>query len=344
VHYHNLSLNPAPQTLNSSTNQRINPTTMPFPTTPEDCIHVLKHYKSFNHYLSDLSDPYGKSISTFQVFTNSIIDGIERKDPKVLSLIDNGTLRNIYTGFPTFSPEILKLWIKDAMLKHPFRRSPKQYHFLAIAQVQNRGDLKTPRDIAIGAHIELDDWKARVCAPANLLADSNALYFFRNKNGIKDIDPAQDLANFSRECLICANLFDKDTHLTQRAQCGHVACRKCFGKWLAACKETYLCSLCRACVVCGVNDCPHNDVHQDRAKPQRLEKILDQLRPLEAGEVLHRIRPERYWMLRESTRRDRAMLAWIEEMLGGLGRWDPVRVRFAKDVEEIMARVAQAMC
>jgi hypothetical protein len=300
---------------------------MPFPTNAEDCLHVLKHYKSFNHYLSDLSDPYGRAISTFQIFTNSIIAGIERTDPNVLCLIDDYTLSDIYTGLPTFSPEVLKPWVKDAMLKHPLRRTPKQYHFLAIARVQNRGDLKTPRDIAAGAQIELDDWKARLYDPANLLKDPDALYFFRNKNGIKDIDPAQDKQNFSHECLICSNLFDKDAHQTQRAPCGHVVCRECFGKWLTECKGTYSCPLCRACVVCGVNDCPHHDVHQVRATPRPLSKILDLVLPEKVGEVLHGIKPERYWALREITRRDRVMLAWIDEVLGVVGRWDPVRVR-----------------
>jgi hypothetical protein len=302
---------------------------MPFPTTPDAWLHELKHYKSCNDWMSDLTDPYGKAIATFQAFTCSVIDGIERKDPEVTHMIEAGTLRDICSCLPSFQSTILKPWIKDAMLKHPFRRTAKQYHFLAIVQVQTRGDLRSPQNIAVGAKIELDGRKTRVYDPTSLVKDPDALYFFRSKNGIKEIDLSQNHANCTRECLICDNLFDEDMHLTQRAPCGHVVCSDCFGKWLKQCNATYACMMCRACVLCGNNYCPHHDVHQDRATPHSVPQIVDLVLPNKVDQVLHGIKPKRYWVLQESTRRDRAMLAWIEEILevSGFGPQHPIRVR-----------------
>jgi len=318
---------------------------MSVPTTSEAWLHELKHYKSFNDYIVDLSDPYGKAIATFQLFTRSIIEGLERKDFEVESLIHDGSLHDIYSELPSFAPEVLKPWVKDAMLMHPLRRTAKQYHFLVIVQIQGRGELKSPRDISVSAKIELDDWKSRAYNPENLDKDPDALYFFRNKNGIKDIDPSQEDANFTPECVICDNLFDEDAHLTQQAPCGHVVCRACFGEWLKQCNGTYTCMLCRACAVCGANDCPHHDVHQERARPHPLSLILDLVIPDKAGEVLHGIKAERYWGLREATRADREVLAWMEQILEVHHLWpgDPSRVWWEKDAEEILSRVTEAV-
>jgi len=117
---------------------------MSTPTAPDTWLHELKHYKSFNDHPSDLTDPYGKAIATFQAFTCSIIHGLECTDPEVISTTQDCMLQHIYSDFPTFDPTILKPWVKDAMLKHPFRRTAKQYHFLAIVQMQARGDLMSP--------------------------------------------------------------------------------------------------------------------------------------------------------------------------------------------------------
>ena len=97
----------------------------------------------------------------------------------------------------------------------------------------------------------------------------------------------------------------------------------------------YTCMMCRACVVCGMNDCPHHDVHQNPAPPHSLARILDLVLSSKPGEVLHGLKPKRYWVLRESTRRNRAMLAWIEEMLevNGLRPQHPIRVQWIKDAE-----------
>jgi hypothetical protein len=310
----------------------------------EAWLFELKHRKSFYDPIVDPSDPYAKAMRIFQVFTNSVINGIERKDANVLSLIDEGLLQDIYSNLPAFESSSFRLWVKDAMLKHPFRRTPKQYHFLAIVQSQNRGPPPSVKAKVLEAAMELDDWQTRVYAPANLVKDPDALYFFRNKNGIKEIDPTLGKQT-DKACLICTNAFDTTLHLTQSAACGHFLCKRCFDKWLLECKGTYNCPLCRMCVVCGANDCKYHDIHQDRALPLPMRRILDHVILDKAGDVLHGIEARQYWRLREHTRKDRGMLAWIEELLasGSLEALDPVYVRLGKEAEEITARVADAV-
>ena len=86
-------------------------------------------------------------------------------------------------------------------------------------------------------------------------------------------------------------------------------------------------------------------MQQEQARPQPLSKILDVVLPDKVGVVLHGTRSERYWALREVTRKDRSMLAWIEEilMVSRLKVPDPIRVRWVKGTEEIAARVTEVV-
>jgi hypothetical protein len=76
--------------------------------TVEAWLFELNHRKSFHVAITDLSDPYNKAMSTSQAFTNSIIDGLERNDAEVVSLIDGDILKTLYSGHPTFEYESCK--------------------------------------------------------------------------------------------------------------------------------------------------------------------------------------------------------------------------------------------
>jgi hypothetical protein len=104
--------------------------------TVEAWLFELNHRKSFHVAITDLSDPYNKVMSTSQAFANSIIDGLERNDAEVVSLIDGDILKTLYSGHPTFEYVSFKWWVKDSILKHPHRRWPKQAEFIKILQLQ----------------------------------------------------------------------------------------------------------------------------------------------------------------------------------------------------------------
>ncbi|KAH7086326.1 hypothetical protein FB567DRAFT_527691 [Paraphoma chrysanthemicola] len=316
------------------------------PKTAEAWLFELQHRKSFHNPIVDLSNPYGTAIRTYQTLTNSIIDGLRRKNTEVLSLATEGLLHELYIGLPEFDYESFKHWVRDATLKHPLRRTAKQYHFLAIVRLQTCGEPSSTKAKVLEAAVELEDWKARVYASQSLLKDPDPLYFFRNKNGIREIDLAlSKKGEIAQDCLICTNVFDKTVHTAMRAPCGHIICKRCFDKWLLQTTGKYTCPLCRACVVCGNNECTYHDVHQDRAPPVPIPDILDRVLPEHSGELLHGLAPEQYWTLRERTRTDRGILRWIEDVLATneLSAQDPVRLRLLKDAKEVVARVTNVI-
>jgi hypothetical protein len=182
-----------------------------------------------------------------------------------------------------------------------------------------------------------------VYAPEALVKDPDALYFFRSKNGIREID-AQQGSDTETTCLVCVSAFSA-TRQAKAAPCGHVLCGCCFDAWLRECRGRFTCPMCRACVVCGANECKDHDIHEDHGEPMGMRELLDRAEPGRKGEVLHGIEPEVYWKLREYTRKERGMLRWIEEVLRKreMAKRDPVRVRLEKKRERIMGRLVEAV-
>jgi hypothetical protein len=314
--------------------------------TVEAWLFELKHRRSFHVAITDLSDPYNKAMSTFQAFTNSIIDALERNDVEVVSLIEEGLLTSMYSNYPKFEAATFRLWVKDAMLKHPFRRWPKQTLFLEIvslfedAQARNISPVNI-KGMVLSAYASIDD---RFLDPKKLVKDPDALYFFRNKNGIIGTESTRDSED-NKACPVCTDDFHKTFHPTQRAPCGHVICRRCFDHWLLECKRTYTCPLCRACVVCGANDCKHHTISRDVAPPISMPKLLNRVLPDAAGQELHGLLPIQYWTLREPTRGHRGLLASIEQKLESatVTDGDAVYKSYVKDAERIMEMFTAAV-
>lgn len=282
-------------------------------------------------------------MSDFQRFTQSVVDGLKRKDAGVISLIDDGSLDVIFSSFE-FDFTRMKTAVKDAMLKHPRRRTPQQHLFLVLVQNQVRGELNSPRNIIDDARIEFEHWREHTYDPDNFIKDLDALYFFRNKSGIKDIDMTPDDADRDLECSLCENVFDQELHQAQRAPCGHITCRECFSKWLAGCTGTYTCMFCRGCLVCGTNQCPHHKIQRDATAPRSLSWVLDRYFPHKESLEFHGIDHERYLLLREATRKDRVAYALIEEVLrvNEYSPLDPVHVRLETDAQHIALRIRDA--
>jgi hypothetical protein len=91
----------------------------------EGWLFELRYRKSFQVPIIDLSDPYNKAMSTFQSFTNSIIQALLRGDAYAVSLIGGDSLDKFYDGYPAFEYESFRTWVMDTMMKHPQRRLPK---------------------------------------------------------------------------------------------------------------------------------------------------------------------------------------------------------------------------
>jgi hypothetical protein len=308
-------------------------------STVESWLFELKHHKSFNRSGDDLDNPFGKAMCIFQAFTSTIIDGLERKAPNIVNLARDGSLATIYDDLPVFEVSSFQLWVKDATLKHPHRRTAAQHKWLHIVQLQ--GDVKSATDIVISAIAEVEEWKERVYAPKSLRMDPEAMYFFRNKNGISSSISAKAKGKETEEeCLICTNAFTATRHARQQAPCGHVLCRACFQKWLRESKGTYTCPLCRACVVCGANNCENHYIKRDMAPPIAIPLFLKDSLPDNADDPLHGLAPRFYWELREATRRDRSIMAYIDYVLQ-VEQTEAVRVLLNKDADEVAARITE---
>jgi hypothetical protein len=301
----------------------------------------LKHRESFHVAITDLSDPYNKAMPTFQAFTTSIIDGLERGDAEVVGLIDGDNLKTLYSGHPTFEVESFRWWVKDAILKHPKRRWPKQAEFVLILQLQGVANSNIENKV----HTALEFTKEfieRLKDPRSLVRDPDVLYFFRNKNGIVETELTPDSED-GVACPVCTADFDQ-TLTTHRAPCGHIMCRPCLDRWVRECKGTYTCSMCRACLICSTNKCKHHIIHQDIAPPIPMPMILDCVAPGRVGEELHGIRPDQYWQLRELTRDVRALLAFLTRQMESatFTEGDPVFKHYVKKAEQLLGSITKA--
>ncbi|KZM22114.1 uncharacterized protein EKO05_0003825 [Ascochyta rabiei] len=285
--------------------------------TIEQWIYALQTRFSFAE-LPDSSNPYVKAMHTFQSFTNDIASALRDNDTIDLEVIDKDMLHRIYDGLPSFYQyESFRDWVKDATLKHPHRRTLKQYQWLCIVGAQQQKPSKSKADL-VHMILEAGEWPYVWARGAydteNLLKDPESQWFFRNKNGIKAAKRNKD--DHGGSCLICANNFDAGIHLPQRAPCGHCQCRRCFQESLKYALGVYSCAFCRACLVCGGHACQHHVIPHDEAPPHPLGEFLKAGHYLCADsctvmEPLHGLTPERYWTLREFTRKNRSMLTKV---------------------------------
>lgn len=128
------------------------------PRMIEAWLFQLKHIESYHDHVADSSDPYNKAVSTYQAFTKSIINGLERKDPETVSLVEDRYLESVFSEIPTKpDAKALQLWIKDAMLKHPLRRTERQYLTFALIRAQECGEIRSIKSkvlAAIGDFVE----------------------------------------------------------------------------------------------------------------------------------------------------------------------------------------------
>jgi hypothetical protein len=269
------------------------------PRTIEDWLFVLKHRYYYHDHVADPSDPYSKAVSSYQAFIESIVDGLERKDLEVISLVNDRLFE--YFFHETFllpSAKHFQYWLKDAMLKHPLRRCPRQHVTLALVRAQDCREYRTVKSKVLAAVNDYIEWKGLAYDPEALVKDPSSTYFLRNKNGNKEVSTSDSSnAQANDACLICTDGFDDKLHLAQRAPCGHIICRACFDNWLLKCEVKFTCPLCRACVVCGANDCKHHDIRQDIVPPVPLPDVLDKLTSSPRGQVLHGLEPNLYLCL-----------------------------------------------
>jgi hypothetical protein len=253
-------------------------------------LHELKHYRCFQGPLDDLSDPYLKMMSTYRAFHNSIVQAIEQEDTEAMKLVYDGLIHDMYNKMPWLDVDKFRAWVKLSVLAHPFRRDIGQHLFIAIVQVEDRGEFDSLLSKILAIAGECADMNERVHDPKNLVEDPDDLYFFRQKNGIKDVGPS-DVTNADGTCLICIEAFDDTLHIAQKGPCEHIICKLCFEQWLLQCSKIYTCPLCRACVVCGVDPCANHGINTERVRPVTLPSCLDSFFPERIGEVLHGINP-----------------------------------------------------
>jgi hypothetical protein len=199
--------------------------------------------------------------------------------------------------------------------------------------------------IVPGAMAAVEEWKERVLLPENLPIDQDNNYIFQHKHGLTDVPIRPDAeAEDVDDCSVCT-LPLTPLSLAKSAPCTHILCKKCFLKWVAQSRKTCTCPLCRACLICGNAEypCKWHRLNRELARPVPLPKILDASLPDKVGEVLHGIQPEKYFVLRENTRADRARLEilsyWRSEAI--LQGDDAVPERLVADYAVVAERVRE---
>ncbi|KAF2853574.1 hypothetical protein T440DRAFT_310509 [Plenodomus tracheiphilus IPT5] len=290
--------------------------------TIEELAHELEHYNSFAGLALDPLDPYLKAMSTFQSFTTDVIRALRLKDPQVTEI--SAAINNIYEQLPSFFEiDLFRDWVKAAMLGHPLRHTEKQHQWLHIVHRQaivNDRYLSVSTIILV-AVVAREDWQRRVLNPENLLADPDALYFFRREHNPRDVDSVtSNEGDEETQCWICMEPYGNGIHQPQQASCGHIHCKTCLKKWLEESKGRYTCPQCRACLVCNAHDCRHHVVDCDVAPPipimEFLKEIYDNAETSDGNKLGWP--PSWLFSIREMTRGQRAALALIRAKLEAL--------------------------
>lgn len=284
--------------------------------------HRLEGQYSFIKCCADPSDPYSQRMETFQTFTNELISSLQHGDGWGECLVRDGKLNKIYDDLPCFHKyNEFREWVKDGVLKHPQRRTPKQHQWLCIIGFlvsDPSCDVVHIVDHAAEYCLSLSTWSKSAYAIENLIVDPDTQYYFRNHHKIKDA--GERGTELGESCLICANDFDTELRSPQRAPCGHHQCRQCFQKSLTYANAEYTCAFCRACLVCGTNSCKHHVIPCEDALPHPLPDLLQQGHYLCHGrcvatEPLSGLAPKHYWSLREDTRKHRVKLTRVYWLL-----------------------------
>jgi hypothetical protein len=277
----------------------------------------LESWYSFDHNLwsQHSCDPYCRSMQRFQMFTDRIIAALRRDDDTSRALMQHDQLQKIYDGLPCFHEELdFHKWVKDATMKHPQRRTAKQYQWLFIVDLQEATPTGYIVLMAKRAMLSLEMWEDRALNVDNLSVDPDDKgYFFRNNHAVKDA--AKDRSAVGESCWICANDFDADIHRPQQGPCGHIYCHECFKNTLAHAlkpvEAKYTCAFCRSCLVCGVGSCEDHIIAHEKAPPYPLSPDLHLLckEYCVADEEPYGMSPKRYWTFREHSRALRSVLS-----------------------------------
>lgn len=317
----------------------------------DNLVHKLQHHNtSFSLAALDLTNPYQKTMSHIHGFTDRIIDSLKNNDANII----DQTIRiyGLYADIPSFSNiEQVSIWIKRATLVHPLRRTALQSVWLLIASLQActepRHSVSDILHQAISASVGAIK---RVYAEVNLQSDPDALYFHRYCNGLVTILPGND-ADLDPNCTICTDPFNQNSRAPRKALCGHVHCRKCIESWLEECPDHYVCPQCRACLICGRNNCTYHPIIRDIMAPIPLLECIEDWRDdvLAPGAPLPALTPHFRLVLRERTREDRAMLRYSElqadnfAAAGQVEAWEMERRNGHELVSTIWEKIAAAV-
>ncbi|KAJ4366186.1 hypothetical protein N0V83_007821 [Neocucurbitaria cava] len=313
-------------------------------------IRRLKRSTSCVRTMQHSSDPYQKAMHVFQNFTDSVIYTLENISSLEDAIDLNSTawdhLYDFYGHLSNYLSTYSEYWdwVKEATLVHPHRRSDEQYLWLEIVALQQDGRNRTVQELIHDALQAQDAWIMRVLAHNSLLRDPDELYYFHHMHGLRVVRDVASNPELDADCLTCAEAFDDKSHTAQQAPCGHVLCSSCFHNWLHDCPtDVYTCPMCRACLICGANNCQYHDIEREKIKPYPLLTILDSLSVGNENDLFRGLVPNRYWELREVTREDRVKIGWlfVKMRYSGSGEEDPVYRKFQAGYNDLVDGVKQ---
>ncbi|KAF3049598.1 hypothetical protein E8E11_009431 [Didymella keratinophila] len=115
-----------------------------------------------------------RAMQRFQVFTNRIIAALRQDDDTSEALMQHDRLQRIYNGLPCFYEQAtFHQWVKDATMKHPGRRTAKQYQWVRIVDQQEAAPTEYIVQMVKQAVLSLKRWKVYALDVDMLAVDPN---------------------------------------------------------------------------------------------------------------------------------------------------------------------------
>lgn len=319
-----------------------------FDFTAKEWVDHLASSYSFEQGLWSQSpcDPYYRAMQRFQVFTNRIIAALRQDNDTARTLMQDDQLHKIYDGLPCFHEQSgFHKWVKSATMKHPQRRTAKQYQWIFIVDLQEAMPTGYIVPMVARAVSSLERWEDHALDVDNLCVDPDDRgYFFRNKHAVKDA--AGRPSESGESCWICTNDFDTGIHRPQQGPCGHVYCYDCFEKTLVralrSAEAKYTRAFCRSCLLCGVSSCEDHVTPHEKAHPYPLGPHLHLLcnDSCVSDEELYGISPKRYWAFREQSRDLRTVLT-VQLRMRDLAVAPVHKARAEEEMEESIAKLKE---
>ncbi|KAF1995686.1 hypothetical protein P154DRAFT_623773 [Amniculicola lignicola CBS 123094] len=280
------------------------------------------YYIPFND--DDPDCPFGQIIAAVKEFTSELATHLQSDRNSIITQKEITLLYHSLPNFKDFGK--LHRWVRNVANKHPQRRSQPEHYFLLMSKVQTgNGPLSMSLSEKVKKTMELGNaWYKETHKLENLLLDPDPLHIF--STGLHPIAAADAVKPAPEDtCGVCMESFEapekwakNEVNRPQLTKCNHIFCRQCLNHWRREISSgNFTCPLCRACLVCGRDECKYHCINIDRHAPRPLVAFVRDVYPDFQEKDLVKVFTEKGWVeLRERTRETRVTYARIDEFFG----------------------------